>query len=494
MSTIIIKDLTFAYPGGDNLFTNLSLNINTNWKLGLVGRNGRGKTTFLKLLEGTLEHKGAISIPFPLSYFPMTVLDDSLSAFEILSHISPDIESLDWRLKREAEYLKLSELALKSPLSSLSGGEVTKVLLSFLFIGDEYFPLIDEPTRNLDRDARKVVRDYLSSKKGFILVSHDRNLLDVSVDHILALNLNGVDLERGNFSSWWANKEQKDKNEELTRSKLKKEIVRLEKAGRRNTNWANQREKDKYGENHGDRGFIGHKAAKMNKRAKSIQFRIEKAVEDKSSLIQNTEAQVTLSLNPLPWKGDLLAWGKDIKAGYTEKAVLKNLSFSITPGERLAVVGPNGSGKSLFLKLLLGESKILNGEFNISKRAVISYIPQVPNGIQGALRDFSKENGLDEGHFKSILRLLGFSRRQLDCNFSELSLGQKKKTYLARSILTKAHLYIWDEPLSHVDVITKMEIENLLIASKPTLIICEHDMSFLEKVATSFLEIKMSKN
>jgi lincosamide and streptogramin A transport system ATP-binding/permease protein len=490
MSSIIIKDLSFAYPGGEPVFSNLSINIDTIWRLGLVGRNGCGKSTFLRLLELRLEHKGIIDIPFPLGYFPISAPDQTQCGLDLLKSFSPMGEADGWKLKREAQYLKLSEEALLRPLSELSGGEITKVLLALLFIGDEVFPLIDEPTENLDLEGRKVLAGYLASKSGFIIVSHDRELLDACVDHILAINRDGVELEKGNFSSWWESRRRRVKSEELAKLKLKKDAERLEAAAERSSVWAKKAEKTKYGCGPVDRGFIGHKAAKVNKRVKSIQARREKAALEMTSLVKKAQVPSEFFLKPLQWKGGLIAWGKDLTAGYTEKAILKNFSFTVAQGERLAVTGPNGSGKSLFLKLLCGSALVLDGELCLSERVKISYVPQRAENFNGCLREFASERGLNESLFKAVLNQLGFSRRHMDAHFSELSLGQQKKAFLAASLLTEAHLYIWDEPLSHVDAITRMEIEHMLSRSKITLVICEHDLRFLKAVATSFLELR----
>jgi lincosamide and streptogramin A transport system ATP-binding/permease protein len=489
MSTIIIKDLSFNYPGGDPLFSSLSLNIDTSWKLGLVGRNGRGKTTLLRLLEGTLEHKGNITTPFPLQYFPPEILNEGLNALEFTLALRPDKELWEWKLKREADFLKLSENTLKRPLGELSGGERVKVLLSILFTEDEVFPLIDEPVRNLDLDGRKVVARYLSLKKGFILVSHDRELLDVAVDHILALNPEGAELSHGNFSVWWENRQREEKRRELDNLKLKKDIKRLEEAAQKSSNWAKSTEKEKFGHGPVDRGFVGRKAAKMQKKSKNITRRREKAVEERAGILKTQKKTSELSLKPLHFEGDVIARAMGLSAGYDDKSVLTDLSFTIKQGDRLALKGPNGSGKSLFMKLLLGEGRINKGELKISSRAIISYVPQNPETTDINLREIAIERGQDEGRFKSLLRLLGFTVEDLNSELSSLSLGQRKKVFLALSILTEAHLYLWDEPLSNVDVISRMEIENLLAKSNITLIVCEHDSTFLEKVTSSSITL-----
>ena len=177
MSLINISHLSFAYPGSyDDVFCDVTLQIDTNWRLGLVGRNGRGKTTFLRLLCGEYPYQGRIDAGgTAFSYFPFKVEDESLSAREIVKELTGCV---DWELEREASLLEICEDALDRPFDTLSGGERTKLLLSAMFLRDSEFLLIDEPTNHLDTDARTSVSRYLRTKRGFILVSHDRAFLD----------------------------------------------------------------------------------------------------------------------------------------------------------------------------------------------------------------------------------------------------------------------------------------------------------------------------
>ncbi|MEG0754315.1 MAG: ATP-binding cassette domain-containing protein, partial [Angelakisella sp.] len=228
MSLINISNLTFAYDGSyDNIFENLSLQLDTDWKLGFTGRNGRGKTTFLSLLMGKHSYSGTISASVHFDYFPFPVPDKSRDTIEVVGEIVP--EYVAWRLSREFSLLELSEELLYRPFDTLSNGEQTKVLLAALFLRDNNFLLIDEPTNHLDIEGRALVSRYLSSKSGFILVSHDRTFLDNCVDHILSINRAGIDLQKGNFSSWYYNKQLADSYELAENEKLKKSINHLTK-------------------------------------------------------------------------------------------------------------------------------------------------------------------------------------------------------------------------------------------------------------------------
>jgi len=275
MALINVANLTFGYGGSyDNIFENVSFQIDTDWKLGFTGRNGRGKTTFLNLLLGKLEYSGTISAPVSFDYFPFPVANEENQTLDVISDIFPDY--LHWELTRELSLLDVSEDVLYRPFHSLSNGEQTKVLLAAMFLKENQFLLIDEPTNHLDRNARKLVSDYLKTKSGFILVSHDRSFLDNCVDHILSINKTNIEIQKGNFSEWWENKKRQDNFELAENEKLKKDIKRLSESARRTGDWSHEVEKSKNGtRNSGsklDKGYVGHKAAKMMKRCMTANF------------------------------------------------------------------------------------------------------------------------------------------------------------------------------------------------------------------------------
>ncbi len=196
---IRVEHLSFSYGSSwDPIFEDVSFTLDTDWRLGFVGRNGRGKTTFLNLLLGKYEYSGQIVSSVEFDYFPYPVKNPERSAGAILSEICPAAQ--EWELERELSCLQVAPEVLERPFRTLSNGEQTKALLAALFLNEGRFLLIDEPTNHLDLRARETVAAYLSRKKGFILVSHDRSVLDACVDHILALNRTDIEVQSGNFS------------------------------------------------------------------------------------------------------------------------------------------------------------------------------------------------------------------------------------------------------------------------------------------------------
>lgn len=486
MSMIQISDLTFGYEGSaETIFDHVSLRLDTDWRLGLIGRNGRGKTTFLNLLRGTLAYQGRISASVPFEYFPFPVDNPARPAREAVLPLCPEEEG--WRLALEMNRLHLPEALLDQPFSTLSGGEQVKLLLAALFCRDDRFLLIDEPTNHLDQAGRALVAAYLRGKSGFLLVSHDRTFLDGCIDHVLAINRTNIELTQGNFSIWWENKQRRDEWEIAENERLKGDIRRLDAAARRTSQWSDRTEKGKHARNSGlrpDRGYIGHKAAKLMQRSKSIEARKRAAADEKAGLLHNIETADELKLSPLCYRAERLAELRQVSIRYGKKTVCSDISFSIPRGARIALLGANGSGKSCLLKLLCGEDIPHTGVCSRGSGLIISYVPQDASFLSGSLTDYAAHCGVDRTLFLAILRKLDFSRAQFEKDMALYSEGQKKKVLLARSLCERAHLYIWDEPLNYIDLFSRIQLETLIAAYQPTLLFVEHDHTFCDHIAT----------
>ena len=494
MSQIQLRDLNFTYDGSHvPVFQHLDLQWDDGWKLGLVGRNGRGKTTLLRLLAGELFGRGTLTVPERPLYFPTPVRDPGRSAGAVLLEGVPQGE--EWRLLRELDKLGLGEEVLDRPFQSLSGGEQTRARLAALFCLEGGYPMIDEPTNHLDEAGRALVARYLRGlRRGFLLVSHDRTLLDGCTDYTLALNRTGPELIRGGFSTWYQEKENRDRREAAQNEKLAGEIRRLEQSARRTAGWSHQVERSKYGsENSGlkvDRGFVGHKSAKMMKRSKAIAARQEAALEEKRGLLRDVERADSLKLAPLTYRGGRLLELREAAPRYEGRAVCAPCTVQLEPGGRLAVTGENGSGKTSLLRLALGEELDHTGLLRRGSGLTVSYVPQRAEGLCGLPADFARDQGIDRTQFFTILRKLDFSRETLERDMAGCSAGQKKKLLLAASLCQSAHLYVWDEPLNYIDLFSRIQLEELILEYRPTLLFVEHDRAFRERVATGVVELK----
>lgn len=510
MAQINVTNLTYCYERSfDNIFENVSFSIDTDWKLGFIGRNGKGKTTFLKLLLGKYQYEGSITTSTVFDYFPyhITKTQTEQCGVDFLEELKPGCEF--WRVVCELEKLKVETEVLYRPFSTLSYGERTKVMLAVLFSGENDFLLIDEPTNHLDKEAREVVKTYLQKKKGFILVSHDRDLLDACIDHVLVLNRATIEVQSGNFSSWWENKSRKDAFSKMENEKHKKEIIKLKKASERTRQWAEKSESSKIGfdpvkecdRSISTRAYIGAKTKKMEKRVKQFEERIGKEIEEKEGLLQDVEQITDLKLFPATHHKEVLLRVKEYQVIYADsnKPVFQNLSFQLCQGERIFIQGENGCGKSTLIKAILKSAKMEKevmggcfkeqGTLETASGLVISYINQDTSYLKGSIKEFCHDRQLEESMLCTLLRQLGMERIQFTKNMEEYSEGQKKKVLIAASLLTSAHLYVWDEPLNYIDVFSRMQIEKLILSYKPTMLVVEHDVRFSEKLATSVLKM-----
>lgn len=523
MSLISVRNLTFGYENSyENIFEDTSFDIDTDWRLGFIGRNGRGKTTFLKLLTGKYSYVGTIISSVDFDYFPFKTRSDTDTLEAARNAIAPfslwegEMNKCIWEnshssmerygelldlyvahdgyiinelIEKEVRKLEVDAGALTRPFNTLSSGEQTKVMLASLFLKKNNFLLIDEPTNHLDLEGRSCVAEYLKSKKGFILVSHDRHFLDGVADHILSINKNNIEVQKGNFSSWQENKERQDNFEINRNEKLKKEITQLEEAFRRTAGWSDKVEKSKIGEHVYDRGAVGHKAAKMMKRAKSIEQRMEKSIDDKRKLLKNIEQYSALKVIPLKYIKNVLVNIDGLSLKYGERTILEDVSFNLEHGDRVSIRGRNGSGKSTVLKILTGEISDFTGTVNIGSNLIISYVPQDTSFLKGSFTDFILNENINESIFRTLLAKLDMDSDDFNRSLEELSEGQKKKVLIAKSLSQSAHVYIWDEPMNFIDVYSRIQIEELVQTFKPTMVFVEHDYMFNENIATKVIEL-----
>lgn len=520
MAQIQAKNLSFRYDGGEDVFTDMSFSIDTDWKLGLVGRNGKGKTTLLRLFMGEYEYEGRILSSEPFEYFPYHVPDPDKNTIDVLDEVCPDGEF--WMLLWEMNLLELREETLFRPFSSLSRGEQTKALLAALFCREGRFLLIDEPTNHLDAEGRRLVSRYLNRKKGFILVSHDRSFLDGCIDHVMALNRESVEIVQGNFSAWRENRDRRDAFERQENEKLKKEIGRLQASAAAACAWADRSEGMKIGTGSfvggkfiGTRSYLGEKSRKMQQRRKKLEQRQERAIQEKEKLLRDVEEEQPLKILPLThWKKELIRVrdlrlsyqpGEEAGSGLSARKKGQGLSFVLEQGQRIALTGGNGSGKSSVIREILKTAAQetqeafkeaqadgpergacglirLSGELSLPSDLKISYVPQDASFLKGDLTAFAREQEVDRSLFLTVLRKLDIPRELFHKPMEQYSEGQKKKVLLAKSLCQQAHVYVWDEPLNYIDVFSRMQIEEVIRSNRLTMLLVEHDQAFLKAV------------
>ncbi|BCA84881.1 Lsa family ABC-F type ribosomal protection protein [Enterococcus saigonensis] len=500
MTVIKIQELTFGFDNqGVLLFDHSNLIMDSSWKLGLIGRNGRGKTTLLNLLQNKFPYEGKITHQLTFTYFPQKLQDKAQLTFYALNEV---VNFEQWQLERELNLLGVDPEILWRPFTSLSGGEQTKVLLALLFVDELNFPLIDEPTNHLDVTGRKQVAKYLKQKKqGFIVVSHDRSFVDEVVDHILSIEKSQLVLYQGNFSVYEEQKRLRDKYELEQNSKLKKEIGRLQQTAAEKAEWARSREGDKTKKSKGfidtekrrvNKGAVGADAARTMKRSKAIINRLEDNASKKAELLKDIETVETLKMNFVPTHHKLLLQAENLTLHYQKSlSLFAAVSFELRQGERLAIKGANGVGKSSLIHYLMdhfnGGSQ---GILERPKKLTISYLRQNYEDNTGTLTEFAESHHLNYEDLLNNLRKLGVEREVFYNKIEDMSMGQRKRVELAKSLATPAELFIWDEPLNYLDVFNQEQLEAVIQSVQPTMVIVEHDETFLKHVATKFLELK----
>ncbi|MFC4356265.1 ribosomal protection-like ABC-F family protein [Chryseomicrobium palamuruense] len=481
---IELKHVTFTYDLLDTpLFQGVSLTLDTSWRLGLVGRNGRGKTTLLKLFMQQLAYEGDIFTDNEFVYFPLPIANPELPVYLAIDAVFPTEQ---WKLERECQLLGMDKGILWQPFSQLSGGEQTRVMLAALFCEENRFALLDEPTNHLDGNGRSQLATYLQKKRGYIVVSHDRHFLDSVIDHVLAIERSQVVLYHANFSTYEAQKAHQDHFELDQNHALKSEITRIEKSAREKFNWGLEREKPS-----GNDPFGNAVAKRMMKRGKAIEKRNNAKTEEKKKLLKNIEKIDDLTIQVLTSHRNPVMRVKDFTASYGNTPLFEPVSFELYQGEQLALVGPNGSGKTTLMNHFQTKDArtYQTGEIIMPQGLSISHVTQTATH-SGTLDAFADTHGIDYTLFLNNLRILGFTRDVFQVPIEAMSEGQKKKVEFAKSLGTSAELYLWDEPLNYLDIYNQQPIEKMIATYHPTLLFIEHDLAFVERVATRVVELK----
>ncbi|MEG2198213.1 MAG: ATP-binding cassette domain-containing protein [Cellulosilyticaceae bacterium] len=525
MAKIIINKMSYYYEDFYNpVYENINLVIEAEWKLGLIGRNGRGKTTLLKLLNGELEPtSGNINLPMEVEYFPynnacgytltrdiikenvgkLKSIEDAME--EIISendearfdeysllqeqYLDLDGYEIESKILKEMEEMGLDKSLLDRAFDTLSGGEKTRIMLLTLFLRKKAFVLLDEPTNHLDDEGKEAVMTYLQKKKGFIIVSHDRAFLDKVIDHVISINKKDITIEKGNYASWKHNKDKKEEFELRTRERLEEEIEQLERSAKCSRTWADIGNTQKY--QHASNGRANGVETYM-KQAKRSELRMEDTIDKKKQLLQNYE-----EVKPLVMKqrNDVeercLIRIKELSFKYEDntKQIIKGFNFEVHAGERIWVKGKNGAGKSTLLNLLNGG--IQSDAIEYAEGLQIAMVAQEPVWQTGYIKEGFQDT-VGNPVYQRFLELCDYF--ELPENFLERPLetyssGELKKVNIARVLAEDNHIIIFDEPLNYMDIYFSEQLEKAILKYQPTMIFVEHDSYFGKAIATKTIQL-----
>ncbi|MDK4733102.1 ABC-F family ATP-binding cassette domain-containing protein [Rhizobium sp. CNPSo 3490] len=514
-ASITLSQISWATPDGRPLFSDFDLSFGRD-RSGLVGRNGVGKTTLLKLISGDIRpHSGSISISGSFGMLRQSVqvaADETIAdlfgvagALALLRRAeagaatADELASADWALEaRIATALNRTGLDAEpeTPLAALSGGQRTRAALAALIFSEPDFLLLDEPTNNLDRDGRAAVIALISGwRAGAVIVSHDRELLE-SVDQIVELTSLGATRYGGNWSHY---RERKALELAAARHDLADAERRMAEVARKaQATVERQAHRDSAGRKMAAKGGIprimlggmkersettGGDNARLAERRRTRALEEAKAAREKIEILQ--PLSVSLPATGLPASKIVLKID-GVTAGYQpDEPVIDDLSFDVTGPERIAITGPNGSGKTTLLALITGELKPRAG--TVSVMTGFAMLDQKVSLLDpsASIRDnFRRINPqADENTCRAALARFMFRADAALQTVSTLSGGQLLRAGIACTLgAAPPPLLILDEPTNHLDIDSISAVEAGLIAYDGALIVVSHDEAFLENI------------
>lgn len=496
------------------LFENISFKLAEGMRVGLVGPNGAGKSTLLKIILGLdSPDKGTVKVSKGVSigYLPQeivvgsdqSIIEEVLNAFpevsrleteihevgeaiavdysnekllEKLTELHEEFERIDgWRIEDNAKKI-LSGLGFQDdqfhlPFNTFSGGWRMRVLLAGILLKKPNFLFMDEPTNHLDLEAIIWLEEFLSKwKGGLIMISHDRQFLDKSINNVLELDRGAATVFVGNYTRYVEIKEERHILQESAFKNQQKKIAHTEQ-------------------------FIDRFRYKSTK-SKQVQSRVKQLEKlDKVKAPESKTSKIRLNI-PQPERGPLKVMDlKEIAKSYGDNVVYENLNLAIERGEKIGLVGPNGAGKTTLLKMLAGEEKASSGELKYGNDVKVHYFAQhqleVLDEESTVYKTISSiSGGWSETQVRSYLGAFLFSGDTILKKIKVLSGGEKSRLALARMLVEPAHLLLLDEPTNHLDMQSRDIIEFALKNYEGTLVCISHDRHFLNTVTNHTIEVE----
>lgn len=519
---ILLQNISFGFPGGNLLFNHINLTIQSHTKSALVGSNGVGKSTLLKIIAGEIQPlNGNTNIRGNIFYVPqmfgnlndLTIaeclrIDQKLHALQKITNGEVDeiyFETLndDWdieeRCQNALEHWGLENFELTQKLEDLSGGQKTKVFLAGIQINQPDIIVLDEPTNHLDREGRKLLYDLIDKTDAtVVIVSHDRILLNL-VDTIFELSNQGIATYGGNYDFY---AKQKEVEEEALQNDIHSKERALKKAKEKERETLERKQKlDARGKGKQEKSGVArimmntlrNNAEKNSSKLKSVHAEkisgISGDLRDLRSSLKNSD-QMKVNFNDSNLhSGKILVTVEDINFTYgKEKLWKENISMEVRSGDRISVKGSNGSGKTTLIKLLLGNIKPSEGKINKTEFNSI-YIDQEYSLIDNdsTLYDFVQtfnDNAMQESEVKTLLSRFLFWKDTWDKKCGMLSGGERLRLLLCGlSISNKApDMIILDEPTNNLDLQNVEILTNSIKDYHGTLLVISHDEVFLQEI------------
>ena len=508
--------------GLKNILDGFNLEVKTGEKVALIGQNGSGKSTILKIISkqenidsGTINIRkeakiGILNQIYENEKEEILVKDFLYKSFEEILKIEKRLNELENEMSLEKDAIKLEKLVtqygknqekyilnggyeiqekfnkicskfyinekmLKQKYNFISGGEKTRINLAKLLLSEPDILLLDEPTNHLDIQSLEFLEDFILKYKGTVLiVSHDRYFLDKVITKTVLVENGKENIYYGNYSYFLKEDERRTlaqfenyKNQQKQIEKMKESIQSLRK----------------FGELAGNEMFF--------KRAKSIEKRLEKMdILDKVDL---NKKSIELKFDIKNRSGNDVLKIENLKKKFQEKEIFKNVNLTLNYGEKVALLGKNGSGKTTILKIILNQDNDFEGKVKLGSSIKIGYIPQniiFENSNQTILDYFLENNSYSETEARNKLARYGFRQENVFKKIGKLSGGEKVRLMLIRLMQKDINFLILDEPTNHIDIDTREILEDALEQYKGTLLFVSHDRFFINKLADRVLNIE----
>jgi ATPase subunit of ABC transporter with duplicated ATPase domains len=513
-----VYQLSKSY-GANKVFENISFEIKTGERIGLVGQNGCGKSTLMKILMGREEYgQGSVHSRKGAKFGYLEQMHDVKDgveveqvlwqAFEKATEVKKNLQlleksfttlagvALERAMIKYGQYMEVYEsldgyqletkinqvcegLSISAfremPFGTLSGGEKTRVILAKLLLESPSILLLDEPSNHLDIFAIEWLENYLKDYKGTVLViSHDRYFLDRVVTKIYELEPNEMVVYHGNYSAYAIEKERRYVEEFKRYQNQQKQLDRMKEQIHRYRVWGAMRDSDK-----------------MYKKAKEIEKRVEKMQVLDRPVLENKKIKMDASIERRSGKEVIILEG--LEKSFDEKSLMKGANLSVFYQDRICLMGANGSGKTTLLKLILEEMEPDKGTIRKGAGVKIGYLPQdivFEEEEQTVVEYFSSRHQISLGEARGILAKVLFTKEDVHKRIKNLSGGEKSRLKLCSLTYEKVNVLILDEPTNHLDIDSREALEETLMSFEGTLFFVSHDRYFIEKIAEQILWIE----
>lgn len=518
MSLVIAENIAKFYQ--DKLVIEEdSFQINEKEKIGLIGANGVGKTTLLKLIseevspeEGEIKRRKNLKIGYLVQEINLnpkrTVYEEGLQAFDEILLIREKMHTLTKMMEEDKtnlektinEYGELEEefedkggytyeVRLKAALigigfkrsdfgklvEHLSGGEKSRLTYVKLLLRKPHLLLLDEPTNHLDIEATEWLENYLANYKGaMVLVSHDRYFLDRTVEKIWELEQGKLRHYQGNYTQYLEQKEGRTKEEKKRYRLQKREISRQEEFIRKN--------------------IAGQKTKQAQSRRKMLQ-------KMKRVSRPQKEEKIAIRFSCQVRGGNEVLQVSHLSKSFAGKPLFEDLSFELQRGDRWGIVGPNGTGKTTLLKIIMGEESPSNGQIKIGRGIKLGYYDQhlaELNPQNSILEEvWLADPKMEREELRSFLGKLLFTKEDVFSFIEDLSGGEQARVLLAKLMLARVNFLLLDEPTNHLDINSRRILEEALLEYNGSILVVSHDRYFLDKIVKRILyfgrdgEVKM---